>query len=1804
MLLNQLVEVNQKGLVARAVSFSLMDVPDKNLKLCEGFVFNHDSDANRAKNTTVGILDAIRRSFHSSSSPNVHLIIQDYGKGKSHFALTVANFFKNSHDSNEVKGILEQLKSATGETSPIFESLSAYKSRGRHLVICLSAEDVFDMRKHFFQVLNKELEANGIHNAIAQRICQEPLQFLQKLESNKRQEAETYLAKSHPSTLSDLERRLSENDFQVIPLVKQLCHHLTGIHPDFSNNIQINEIIDDLINNLCKVKNAPFQGILILFDELYEYLRNWAADPTAAGGMFLQNITDACEKHKEKIALVSLTQRNPDGVKPPKNSEDYKRLVSRINPNTYNPKASLELVLDGLLKQQPLESVIWKDFENKWGDDLRRKSLYVFSKYAEEYYKGINWKHEDFYKHLTRGCFPLHPLTSYLLCNLSFTQGRSAIDFVQKEVEEFIANRPVEENGKLNFIYPISLVEAFENNFANPEANTEYTAVFSDYNYSLNKVQASSDAEPEETAVLKALLLFYTSSGRIKKSDRDEHKDVIEILTGLSSARISNILEKLCKIREVIYYNPADKTYRFYGGGKGIDELRYRIIDEIKGKDISVETVETHCNNNTTLYIRDTTTPQKFVDDKKLRAEDWFFKNEVYTIRRFKSLIQKRLPFKSNDYAGIVTYVISETNEEISSLEREIKKLIENHPHRDQIVVAIAQRPVENLGEFMLMQQVASKLSTQEFGAALTQLREQYTKQIANETKEIFNSFTLYCHVTEDISPRNQSNISIVVSEILEQAYSRIAPIEGVDKLALKSTSGSEVIGDIIKRLSRGDVYAKDLPTKAIFKNIIDPVFVKSWGLLRLTNQQYKVSIPSNPHVKAAWDRLSTMTAISDQSEKSVDLADIYETLAAPPYGYNPYTFTILLAGWMAYHRSEIFLKGTFGISAKQQTVPIKPLKDWAETNIFDKPKDFVNKWILAGGKSPLLIRRKPSVEPEIPEVLDCNMAKTKITEVSNFIAGSPTPDKFQTLNEQCQALERAYNAIKEAFEPVVRVEELSQSVSVLAWQDIEIFIDLYISLQSPLNPVTDGGITVTFALEQERRYKQASQSVMEKISEAIEIESDRHTKLTTEQACGEHKANLNQAINRLSQIESIPPRFVENLQKALLNTQKVIADIELNKRIEICKQQIQTIYATLSDTANQQDYQRIRDQIDTLANDLPTVKQTEVYQNTIESIDEKQDFLVRQLAQWESQYSSSMTRVSASALKDKITHQTIRYKDEVSTTRLQLLLENLNNIILEFQNEENGRQELDNLLISAKAKLNDIQLAKNPLESVRYYLKLSEIDVPETLRDTEICQELSEIKLQGFAIIEQKLIHFEELCKRKLDEQSNNYAQLKSLLTKLQDLISSSSDLISLKSILDQASQDLYQQHNLLQKRIEDNRTMSLIRQYSLSKANTLHLCEEAIIEISAKRQDLNFPDDYAKDINDHIQGFREKADVYIQNLISLNEELLLVSDSNQLTNLRDRYIQKSHIFTSSSHFAEYQKLGTEIDTLNEDIKIINQIQELAANDRANSLATCDHAIFQIDHVKPTLLETQRFALILTELKETLVQRKQAYLEKLTGFRDSLNNSVTTKEVKQVRKSLSESVSFYQRSQESRTYDFISNEAELLISFLQICEVQKSDTSEDCANAIQALAHWQNSNSDVSQSLADRLEAKRQELEAKRDELQKVGRRLAESWFNRTQQKIVTVRETNEQSEKFASSSNLIKQITKEISKHEDLLDELEKQYLRLYLEEAIAFCDEITRLDREEKIIAQFQELPIAQRMSLYERLGNYLNNTEDES
>lgn len=179
MKLSEIVRINEKGMVANAVNLKMMDDPEKNLQLCQWFIFNYD--AQKPKESTVGVLVKIRESFFGTNNPNVHLIVQDYGKGKSHFALVVANFFKRSADSEEVKGIFHQIEMAVGARRDSYDELKAYKERNKpHLVIRLSGDQMTDPKAAFLKSLRVELDAAGVTESIGQHLCADPLNFLRR----------------------------------------------------------------------------------------------------------------------------------------------------------------------------------------------------------------------------------------------------------------------------------------------------------------------------------------------------------------------------------------------------------------------------------------------------------------------------------------------------------------------------------------------------------------------------------------------------------------------------------------------------------------------------------------------------------------------------------------------------------------------------------------------------------------------------------------------------------------------------------------------------------------------------------------------------------------------------------------------------------------------------------------------------------------------------------------------------------------------------------------------------------------------------------------------------------------------------------------------------------------------------------------------------------------------------------------------------------------------------------------------------------------------------------------------------------------------------------------------------------------------------------------------------------------------------------------------------------------------------------------------------------------------------------------
>lgn len=1481
----------------------------------------------------------------------------------------------------------------------------------------------------------------------------------------------------HPEgDLNMIMQLLQEDNYQVIPRVREISRKLTGtgLPLDFESNIDVEAILSDLITQLCTGGNRRFQGILILFDELYNYLQLWANDPIRAGSTTLQNITNICEKFKSKIALLTLSQRRPGRVIPAKNVEYYNRLVSRLEllPTTYEPAASLELVLGGLLTQQD-KTTAWQEFYRLWRNTLNDITTTVFQNRTGNYYQSRNWTLQKFLEQITLGCFPLHPLTSYLLCNLDFTQGRTAIQFVQEDVKSFIQEQPLENNRSLNLIYPVALVDAFESNFANPDTSPEYSTLFSDYSYSANKVKISADTAPEEILVLKALLLFYASSGKLTKLDREKHEEFLSLLTGLPVSKVKETLDKLCQTREVIYHNPADNTYRFYAGGFGIDELRRRIREETGNKAASVERVESHCQSYITQHIGNDISPTLFIEQNRLCSDDWRFHNKVFTVAKFRQALFSHQTVKNIDTLGIVAYVVAETSEELLALANEIHQLLERSPIKGQVVVAITSQPIGKLARLLLENIVLDKKSVQDFGSAVAQLKQQYQKQILDITADLFKSCTYYCHIQDKISTGDRNHLPKIVSAVLQDRYPLVPPVEKNDKMALKSPTGSEVIGYVSKRLLENDLRPEGFPKKS-YENVINPVFVNSWRLLKPTSQNYSVIIPTQRNIKAAWEKISEITDLGDKTEKTIEILKIWETLSGPPYGYNEYTFTILFASWLAYHRSEIFLKGSFGIPQQKSdfvALRTEPVKNWAKSDVFNKPKDFVNLWIK--NQRPSLIRRLPLAYPEVPNSVDYEQAQECIQKIEVYLDNPPEPAKVDELRSILQKLKNGITQIQQNREPVLQAENLLQSKTIPTQTDIEAWLRLCSQLQDPLTTIFESGLSIKPTQQQKTEVKEILQTVIERIGQFIEAEKARSNSLATPADCGAYKTEIQSFMTQIRQVANLPPRFVETLQNAIQLSDIRLAAIEEQTKVDNCLVRMQSLYTGLSALATQDEYIDIQTQIESLVLAVPAARETDIYKNIIQSLEEKQDALLQQITDWERQFSPTISRPLALQLANSISQHKNRFTDENSKQRLDRLLASLENIILEQEREEQ-----------------------------------------EELQTTR-----------------------------------------------------------------------------------QDSTTMEAIRQYTLTKANTIHFCQEAIRAITHLQNQLIHPEQFQSEVENCLQGFTQKIATYKSNLQNLLTRLSQVETSQQINSIREEYAKLDFVFQDSSEYPAYQQLQTQITFVTQDIERIRHWESLYQ--QSHSIALCDRTLETLAHEQVNLHHIERFRPKLQEWQEHLRRRRQSYIDQLNELYNTSSRIKTLKDAQNLQTELTNKSTYYRESQEEQRYQAICTEVNLLISLLQISAIQKVDTIQDCQAERERLCQWQQNTENITATAQTLLDSLLTNLEQTEKRIETQQREAAKKWLDSIQLQHTKLEQNTKPANKLEAANELHKQITKQRHQHEQFLEAKQKQTL----EEILNLCSEIQTQDKESKIFVLFQELPLKKREALLKKLAESLSATMED-
>lgn len=1803
MFLNQLVEINEKGAVASSVSFSMMDDSGMNQNLCECFIFNYDSQ--KPELSSVGILDALRRSYHSRSEPNIHLMIQQYGKGKSHFAVVIANFFKKPFDSPEVQGILHQVEVATvNKAKPIADGLRLYKQnqRHRHLVICLSGDQVGDIRKHFLQAILKSLEEEGIQDSLAQYTCSEPLRYLENLNTENRAKAEDYL-ESMGSPDGDLNRLiylLRNNNPAVIPTVKNLARHLTDFTPDFSADIDIEAILKDLLDNLCSGENPSFQGILILFDELNYYLQCWAADQFGAGGIALQNITNICGTYKGKIALLSFTQIHPSGAVgiSATAKDSYLKISNRLAPkdSSYDePASSLELVLDNLLIQKE-DTPNWANFRARWDETLLREARTAYEQRIK-IYNQKGWSFDQFYRHLSKGCFPLHPLTAYLLCNLDFTQDRTAIEFIKGYVKGFIQTQPLEQAGQLNYIYAVALVDTFIENFSN-------YPVYTYYKKGLGLVAGSDD--PDELTVLKALFLFYACGEKLTKSDREEHQEILATLTGLPKSRIKAAINKLEKTRDLIYYRPETKLYRFWEGitPTGIEE---EIEDKIKDTPTSLDTVVVHCQSKVKDYLGDESiNATQFAQDNKLVGADWRFEYKIYSIDGLLRALSSDQTLRGTKEKGILAYVLAETQEELQEFRRTVDKHLSSSPIKHQIAIAISSEETGDLSRVLLkIKTLKNKEESSQkrlFGTAYEELHQRWEEQVNKQAERLLKSCTYHCIALEKIPQAERVKSQRVISALLQELYSFVPPVDGIDKMRSDHQTGAKIVRFVAQQLLAGSLTPQTLPPENYYRDVIDKVFVNQWGLL---NRKYIAQEPTNEKIRAAWDLISQMTNLGGLSEKTVDLQKIWKALSGPPYGYSDYTFTVLLAGWLAYYRKEVSLSGAVSVYAKKGAlVTSKPqsLKDWANTDILQKPSIFVNDWIVKG-KAKLIRRKK--LEPPVltPSPIDYNQAKQYLEAVVAFLDASESdPVEVGEVTKTQERVVAGVEQIEAWFQPVEEADALSNTVT------LEVLLQLYPQLlqRPPAFDLTANAISVKPTQQQRDRQNLALQTIGEQIEQRVTEHSERSESLPTEGSCHTYQEETEQLINQLTQVSSLPPYLRDILRNSLQAADRTRAKIREQAQVGECMLKIQRLARDLDSDSTQQEYTSTRAEIEALQANIPNgTQEAEQIQQILLDLNQRYGDLTQHIEMWEERFSTVTSPNQILELIKEIENQRRRFTEEASEQRIKTLQDQLDKELLRIQERDDAEKLVRAELSNAQQKLQRIRdLPGSKLsEAFLVYQELVDSSLPSlnlAVSLDEYQEKLEGFKVQGRTVISEKLA---QGYNRKLNR-LEDYESLKDSLQKNRNIIITADEFAEIRANIEKAIQHLEDQREELQKQLQekqrqtqDKRTMQVIRQFKPAQVNTIQLCEEGIKEVKNLQSQLHESEQFTVEINQIVHSLTEKIASYQRSLENLGTCLATVANLKDLDGIRAECAQLDFAFKDSAEYPAYQQLQERIELLKDDLELVQSLE--TRNRQSDSLARCHEALEEISNERVLLHHLDRFRERLSQLEESLQRKIQTYTQELNEFEQNLENVTTARAAQKLHEELLKKSSCYSNSEIEEQYEAISLNIKQLIELLQITESAKLNTVQACQAQLDRLIQWRDTIEDLTPQLGERVDYLCAELERTKAQILQEQKPIIENWLKELSSECSQLYRLIDDSEKLEAANQLLKQIQSQKSQYIELLSPMDRQSLE-YIERQ---CIDEQGKHKANQILVLFQQLPRLQRRNLYEKLAEYLSDATEE-
>ena len=1089
--IKDLVKINTEAVLDTGIQLDWYYDSTRNERLSKGYMFSYGKFSGN-KVSSIGILRRVQDCLLDSQKENIFTVIAGYGQGKTHFALVLANFFGRAFDDPLVEEIINSIEhSSSGAEAAHFRSFKK-NIKKPSLVIKIAGHMFRDLRQGFLKALRNALDEHTVTRGYAiKNTITEALNWLEARSESEIATARGFLNQEKGCEYEDIVSMLKDFDSSAEDIVTDLCYHLYQTKPDFGTSVNLEEVILQIHDELCTGPEAPFNKMVIVFDELGVYLEGWQENHIKAGNLALQNILEACANRRGKISLVTFTQADPDRFSS-SSQADYNRFTGRLRERLYLA-ANLELVLN---------SMIGKNKEHEWQSFMGLHSLEIEKAASDAYrampqYQEGEWEESHFLEIMSKGMFPLHPLTATLLCQLDFAQGRSVISFVNREIERIAPENASDLHKGPLWVSPVQIVDFFEENFRKQEGLAAGKATYSDYENAVNQIGQNQDSD--YYTILKALFLY--DVGGIRKLPTEKHSTVLSKIALIHEDKVEDHLNKLANDFYVIRYVEARGEYEFSGVGTGAGNILPDLRRETAGKE--VENIANELNAIEAIDMLDGELPDTSAEDFKeefnVEGSEWALHPVIYDAA---SLEREKTRTDIRDFAkevvlgekrgvkerGLIIYTIPRNLDEQTKALDQVRKLLNEWSIRDPgtnrnypypIVFAIT-RSAEALNQPLLMQQSLRSWSEEKrqlYGKGYSDALQILTGEVQQALSTILTDveYVFPDEVERKITESDRKEIDIIASHLFAVCFPFRPPNES-DVLRMDKTRGNTVAADIARHLIANDLTASMQSLDRVVQNAINSVLTSGsskWGILNRST--FQTEIPKNPKVAQAWRNIGAMERnLSPRNRRGgtqipvnmgITFFDCVDRFKMMPYGFDDRTLTLLLCAWIGLNKTEYIFSGD--LKPTRRTVNPVPISSTEIQEKLDRATNFVS-WLRAG-RVQCFVRGDDYTPEKVTDYLeelksagDYEKARRLLEKGSNFKKDVPLDDPIyqevieaeSNLSANIDSIEMYQNKIKEKFSSISKSKEPRDVINFLNYE---------------LQPQSFGTIQVSFEKMRER---------------------------------------------------------------------------------------------------------------------------------------------------------------------------------------------------------------------------------------------------------------------------------------------------------------------------------------------------------------------------------------------------------------------------------------------------------------------------------------------------------------------------------------------------------------------------------------------------------------------------------------------------------------------------------------------------------------------------------------------------------------